>query len=114
MPIFFALIGIAVAAIVIGLSFIILNARGSSITKRQLPMRYHVAFNIAFTAALISLWFVYDLSLAILPAVMVPVWVTLLTRNKAATPNRKILFASLFVGTVLLVVGIGTFWFVRS
>lgn len=114
MPILFLLIGLVVVSMIIGLSSVILKARGSSIMKRRVPARYHVAFSIVFTVALFTLWLVFDLSLAILPALMIPVWLPLLTRYKATLPDRKMLFASLFAGILVLVVGIGLFWIMRS
>ena len=113
-PILFALTGFTVVVTAIGLSFVIMKERGSSTIKRRLPIRYHVAFSIAFTVGLITLWSVFGLWLAILPALMVPVWIPLLTRNEAASPNGKVTFASLFAGTIVLVVSIGLFWIMRS
>ncbi len=116
MSIFNAPIALAIAVLVVlfAVVFVILKARGSSLTERRPPTRFQVAFSVVATAILVGLWLKYDFSMAIFPAIMIPVWIPLLARNQQASSRPKLLVVALLAGTISLVVVTGLFVFLKN
>lgn len=113
---FIAPIAIAIAALVIlvGLILLVLKAKGGSIKERRSPKRLQVGFCVTATVVLIVLWIDYDLSVAIFPAVMLPIWIPLLTQSEQRNTKPILLIVALLVGTALLVAAPVLFFVVRN
>ena len=68
---------------------------------------------IAFLAstALAALWMAFDMPIAILPALMIPFWIPVFSRQKepVSPGSRRFMLASIAVGTLLFLVLAGIY-----
>jgi len=71
---------------------------------------------IAFVAsiALAVLWFAFEMPIAILPALMIPLWIPLFARQEGpiSPGTRRFMLASVWLGALILAVGILIYVFV--
>ena|GEM_PF-2042976 len=98
-----ALIGIAIVVFTFAALLFVWRSKSPSINRGRSSMRLRIAFGVAGTAILAILWITYDLSIGILPALMVPIWIPILSGNKQAAPRPKSIVIGLARGITLLV-----------
>lgn len=63
------------------------------------------------SAVFVVLWFVYELPIAIMPALLVPIWIPVFSRQQEAVSpgTKRFLLASVFVGMLLFAVLFGLY-----
>ena len=108
------LIGIAVLALTIFSIILFLRARGSPMVERRFPRRIQLAISSATTIVLVALWLRFDLSLAILPALIVVQWMPLLSRRELSSPKSRLILIFVAGLTVLLMLGTTVFWLAKN
>ena len=66
---------------------------------------------VVASIVMIVLWLSYDLPIAILPALFVPMWIPIFSMSgePASASSRRNLFLSLAIGVFVLAMGIGVF-----
>ncbi|MAG37305.1 MAG: hypothetical protein CL878_13810 [Dehalococcoidia bacterium] len=71
---------------------------------------------VVATSILVALWWAYDMSIAILPAVVMPFWIALFVRQEEpVSPRaRRFMLVSVGVGVLMLLVGITIYLYVAQ
>ena len=104
------LIGIAVLGLVVlGIS-LVLKARGTLLVGFRYGRRIHFGAAIGVTILVIVLWLFYDLPIVIIPALIIPTWITLFVRKESPPPKVRLMIPLAVGLAVLLAVGVVAFW----
>ena len=107
------LIGIAVLALALGI-IQYLRARSSPVAERRFSRRTQLAISSGTAVVLVVLWLRFNLSPAILPALIVVQWLPLLSRRDLVAPKSKLTLIALAGLIVLLTRGTTVFWLGRN
>lgn len=110
LPIF---IGIAVLVLAFGI-IQYLRTRGTPVAERRFSRRTQLAISSGTTVVLVVLWLIFNLSPAILPALIVVQWIPLLSRREPKVPKSKLILIAVAGLTVLLMLGTTVFWLGRN
>ena len=108
------LTGIAVLALAILGVLLFLRARGSPMVEHRFPRWIQLVIPAGTTVALVTLWVIFNLAPAILPALVVVQWIPLLSRREPGSPKSRLILIPMVGLTVLLVLGTTVFWLARN
>ena len=78
--------------------------------------RGRIGITAALSIVLIGLWFRFEMPIAILPALLTPVWITLFASKQEApvsTSDKRLMFLALAIGVLVLVMIVGVFVLLR-
>ncbi len=68
--------------------------------------RLHVAVGLGLSAVISAFYLAFDLSIALLPAMLVPVWIALLAKQESVSCNKSMRWVIVGVLALGLVVGV--------
>ena len=77
MNISYILIAIVVLIGLVAIGFALLKRRGTPLVEARYGRRIHIGVAIGVSLLMIAIWLLEDLPIGILPALMIPQWITL-------------------------------------
>ena len=78
--------------------------------------RGRIGITVAISIVMIGLWFRFEMPIAILPALLTPVWITLFASKQGApvsASGKRLMFFALAIGVLALLIIVGVFVILR-
>jgi hypothetical protein len=74
--------------------------------------RGRIGITVAISIVMIGLWFRFEMPIAILPALLTPVWITLFASKQGAlvsASDKRLMGFALAIGVLVLLIIVGVF-----